>query len=236
MGILIVGHGSREERSNREFEDFVSSYRLTHPNRDVRSAYIELAKPDVKAVLIEFAQSHKQITIVPLFLFTSGHVKNDIPLIIHELQPRFPGHRFLVAQTIGVHPLMVELMMNRVISRSSLKREEQGKTGVVVVGRGASDVDANGDFHKLVRFFEEGNKYSFVLPTFVGITRPLLSDTLEMAAKFRPERLLVLPYFLFGGRLLGRIQKLCTEFSESYPWIRTEVISYLGPDPKIFEV
>jgi sirohydrochlorin cobaltochelatase len=236
VGILIVGHGSREERSNQEFETFVSAYRLTHPGRSVRFAYIELAKPDVKIVLIEFAKTHKQITIIPLFLFASGHVKNDIPLIIHELQPRFPGHRFLVSQTIGVHPLMIELMMERMSSISALKPGEQGRTGVVVVGRGASDVDANGDFHKLVRFFEEGNRYSFVLPTFIGITKPLLQDTLEMAAKFRPDRLLVLPYFLFGGRLIGKIQKQCAEFTQSYPWIRTEIVSYLGADPKIFEI
>jgi sirohydrochlorin ferrochelatase len=95
FGILIVGHGSRESQANQEFTDFVNAYKTLNPHLDIRLAYTELAQPDTRTALLAFAPVRKKIIIVPLFLFTSGHVKNDIPLILAELKPRFPTNTFI---------------------------------------------------------------------------------------------------------------------------------------------
>lgn len=235
-GILIVGHGSRESKSVEEFERLVSAYRELHPEFEVRVAHVELTPPDVKTALYQFALCRKKIIIVPLFLFTSGHVKNDLPLIINELKVRFLNHHFIVTEAIGVEPKMVEILINRVRSLQTPRLEQWEKTGIIIVGRGSSDIDANGDFHKLVRFFEEANPCAFVFPAYIGITKPLISEVLKLSAKLRPDRLIMIPYFLFYGRLMNRIEKMRLEFSVTYPWIRTELTSYIGPDPSILAI
>jgi sirohydrochlorin ferrochelatase/(2Fe-2S) ferredoxin len=235
-GILLLGHGSREAQSNEEFETLVSLYSRCCPRATVRLAYVELAKPDLRTALIKIAKTHSKIVVVPVFLFTSGHIKNDIPLILDEMKLRFPQHEWIAADSFGVEPRMLEVIRQRVAEGASLSLAQGQRTGVLVVGRGSSDADANGDFHKLVRLFEEGAGFAFVMPTFIGITRPLLTETLEIAARLRPERLIVVPYFLFQGKLILRIAKMVSEFRAQYPWIQTELSPYLGIHPVIFEI
>ncbi|TGK12589.1 ferredoxin [Leptospira fletcheri] len=235
-GVLIVGHGSREPGSNEEFERFVSDYSSRRPDLEVRGAYIELAAPDFKSALNEFAKSCSRIVVVPLFLFSAGHTKNDIPLVLDEVSRQFPNTEFLPSSAIGVHPKMLELLHLR--TREALKRTESRpeKTAVLVVGRGSSDADANSDFYKVVRLFEESNYYHFVMPTFIGITKPQLQDSLEIAAKLRPERILVLPYFLFGGKLITVASERLSSFSTNYPWIRTMIAGHFGSDRIVHEI
>jgi (2Fe-2S) ferredoxin len=107
---------------------------------------------------------------------------------------------------------------------------------VIVVGRGASDPDANGDFCKLVRLFGEGRGYAMVAPTFIGITRPLVDETLELVARARPERIVVAPYFLFGGRLISKLEAFVRAFSDRCPWIPVTIARHLGADARLFDL
>lgn len=236
IGILIVGHGSRVQSSQQEFELFVEKYRKSRPQLEIRHAFIELAKPDVKTELVEFCASRSVIVILPFFLFPSGHIKNDIPLIIHDIKREFPHHKFLLAKTIGTEPKLVQMMFDRMNEKLGLLDFNQRKIGAIVVGRGSSDVDSNGEFYKVVRFFEEGGKFNFVLPTFIGITRPLIQDGLLVASRYRPDHLLIFPYFIFSGRLMLKIEKIIEDFSKSYPWIKVDLISYLSPGELFFSV
>lgn len=236
VGVIILGHGSREEEANTEFQDLVHAYKKEWPEWDIEYAQVELAPPDLKTALRNISSRRRRIVIVPLFLFTSGHVKNDIPLVIHSLKAEFPKHEYLVTGAIGPEPRMAEFMMKRLKEAVTLDSVRIAKTGVVVVGRGASDSDANSDFFKLVRLFEESGTFAFVQPTFIGITKPLLPQTLESAARLRPEELLILPYFLFKGRLINRINKIAEEFATAYPWIKTTALPSLGFDTLFFEL
>src|SRR5579859_3460787 len=81
-GILIVGHGSREQASNLEFELLVAHLRAHRPEFDVRHAYVELAEPSLADGLDAIARCNDRVVVIPCFLFTAGHVKNDIPLAL----------------------------------------------------------------------------------------------------------------------------------------------------------
>lgn len=154
-GLLIVGHGSRDPSANAEFESLVVAYRAARPDLDVAHGYVELAKPSLADALRELAQRTDSVVVLPLFLFAAGHVKNDIPLALAQARQDFPAVRFTVANALGVHPNLVELVFER--ARASLEGvREPAKTAIVVVGRGASDPDANGDFVKLCASWPKG--------------------------------------------------------------------------------
>jgi len=234
-GLLIVGHGSRETGANDEFEALVVAYRASRPDIDVAHAYVELARPSLTTALRDLARRTDVVAVLPLFLFAAGHVKNDIPLALAQVRRDFPAVHFTASSALGVHPSLVELAFER--ARTVLNgARETAKTAVIVVGRGASDPDANGDFCKVVRLLAEGRGFEWVLPSFIGITRPLFEETAELVARLRPDRLVVVPYFLFGGRLIDKLREQVAAFQGRYPWIRTDLAPHLGSDGRLFKV
>ena len=234
-GLLIVGHGSRDPQANLEFESVVATYRATRPDLDVVHGYVELARPSLATALRDLTQRVDSVVVLPLFLFAAGHVKNDIPLALSQAREDFPAVRFTVANALGVHPNLVELAFDR--ARPALEdTTEAAKTAVVVVGRGSSDPDANGDFWKVVRLLAEGRKFGWVVPCFIGIARPLLDETVELIARARPKRIVVIPYLLFGGRLIAKIREQVDLFQARYPWITAELTPHLGSQDRLFSV
>ncbi len=234
-GLLIVGHGSRDSQANLEFEALVAAYRSVRPTLTVTHGYVELAQPSLATALHDLAQQADTVVVLPLFLFAAGHVKNDIPLALAPARHAFPATRFTVTRALGVHPQLVDLAFERARAQVEEARDAS-KTAVIVVGRGSSDPDANADFCKVVRLFAEGRGLGWVLPSFVGIAKPLFEDTAELVARARPDRIVVVPYFLFGGRLIRKIHEQVSGFRTRYPWIKTELAPYLGTDDRLFRV
>jgi sirohydrochlorin ferrochelatase/(2Fe-2S) ferredoxin len=233
IGALIVGHGSRNPAANAELERFVAEYRAHRPDLDVEHGYVELALPSLDDALCALAERCTRVVVLPLFLFSSGHVKNDLPLALERARCARPGTRFVAAPALGVHPQLVALARARLAAVLGPESEPElrAKTALVVVGRGASDPDANGDFCKLVRLIGEGQGFACALPSFAGIAEPRLDAALELAARARPQRIVVLPYLLFAGRLIERMEQSVRAFLGRYPWLQCELAPHLGGDP-----
>jgi sirohydrochlorin ferrochelatase/(2Fe-2S) ferredoxin len=238
--VLIIGHGSREAGANVEFEALVASFRDslkadTSMTIDVSHAYIELSRPSVAEGLAQLAASGaRRVVALPLFLFAAGHVKNDIPLALDAARRAYPETEFVAARPLGVDPRLAALLQARCAPH--LDGANPARTAVIVVGRGSSDPDANADFCKLVRLYGEGRGLQHVLPAFIGITRPQVPEMLDLVARARPDQVVLAPYFLFGGRLIARLNDQAAAFAQQYPWIRTRVASWLGADPTLFEL
>jgi sirohydrochlorin ferrochelatase/(2Fe-2S) ferredoxin len=230
--VLLVGHGSRDEAANKEFEALVDGYRALHPEIETAHCYVELARPSLADALDCWSQRAKEVIVVPIFLFAAGHTKNDIPLAISQARSKYTHVRFRAARALGVHPNLVEIANERIRAMDS-DASDPARTAVVVVGRGSSDPDANGDFCKLVRLLSEASKFGWVVPSFIGVTKPLFKDAMELIARCRPERILVAPYFLFAGRLLRQLESQVQDFAGRYPWMRAEIGQPLGGHEKL---
>ncbi len=233
-GILVVGHGSREPASNYEFEGLVGCVRKRRVDFNVEHAYVELAAPTLADGLDAMARRNERVVVAPFFLFTAAHVKNDIPLALAGARRKFPTVRFTAARVLGVHPALAGLAYQRACEADGLV--DAKRTALVIVGRGSSDPDANGDFFKLVRLVAEGHDFGWVAPAFIGITKPLFDEAIELIARARPEKILVVPYFLFAGRLISQLEAQVQEFRKRYPWIRTTLAPHLGVHSKLLEV
>ncbi|HVA51526.1 MAG TPA: CbiX/SirB N-terminal domain-containing protein [Pirellulales bacterium] len=234
--VIIVGHGSRDASANQEFEQLVARYQARRPDVELRYGYVELAQPSLGDALANIPADNEDVTLLPLFLFAAGHVKNDIPLALATARRQHPNVQFRAARALGVHPSLVDLALARAAEACPVGEVEASRTAVIVVGRGSSDPDANGDFCKLARLIGEGHPFSWVVPSFIGITRPRFEETLEFVARARPERLLVIPYLLFAGRLLTQLDDQVAEFRARYPWIRTTLAPHLGVHPRLLDV
>lgn len=234
--VLLLGHGSREPTANAEFEALAARYRAARPELRVETAYIELANPSLAAALESLAPQVQRLVIVPLFLFASGHVKNDVPLAIAHARRRFPHVSFAAAPALGAHRELVELAHARAQHALPSDPAEREEALLLVVGRGASDADANAEFCKVARLIAERCELRRLATAFIGISEPRVDAALEQLARLRPERLLVLPYLLFGGRLLSKLEQQIAAYARQYPWIHSALLPHLGVDERLCAV
>jgi sirohydrochlorin cobaltochelatase len=237
LAFVVIGHGSRDPAANEDFERFVEAWRAQRDDGAVvLHAYVELAQPTLDEALEGAARRAHEVVVVPLFLFSAGHMKNDVPLALARARKRVPGVRFVAAPPLGVHPTLARLVIERASSAAPMAAELAARTALVVVGRGSSDPDANADFCKLVRLAGEGHGLLLTEPTFVGITRPQFVETLEHVARARPDRIVVVPYLLFPGRLVERLRAQVALFGERYPGTRPVVAATLGADARVLSI
>ncbi len=214
-----MGHGSRDASATAAFEALVRSFASGRSER-VRHAYVELAQPLLDAALQSAAQESKLIILSPLFLFTAPHVKNDLPVALARARIRHPAVTFRVTLPLGVHPAMIDAFWARI---SVHVTGDLSRTALVVVGRGASDPDANGELYKLSRMVAERRGFQSLDVGFAGISQPTLEEALERAARMRPARVVVAPYLLFGGRIYDKLRAITDAFAARTPWIAHEV-------------
>ncbi len=229
--IVLVGHGSRTAAGSSEPTAFAESYQKSRPDLDVKLGFIELSEPNIRDVLEETMATATQVTLVPLSLLTAGHVKNELPLLVTSLNNKYPHCRTHITPALGIAPKLISAVVEQVSSLSECTND----TVFIIVGRGSSDPDANGDFYKIARLIGEGLGSHRTIPCFVGITGPTLADALELAARQRPKSIVVIPYFLFSGVLLERIEERCKEFRLAQPWIQIDVAPALAGSHALVE-
>ena len=81
------------------------------PSRQVLCAYLELCTPSLADAARQLTtQGATQVTVVPMFLGTGKHAREDLPLLVQELRAAHPGVQFHVQAAIGEDPRMTALM------------------------------------------------------------------------------------------------------------------------------
>ncbi len=108
-------------------------------------------------------------------------------------------------------------------------------TLLVVVGRGASDPDANSNVAKVTRMLWEGLGFGWAETAYSGVTFPLVEPALEKAARLGFRRIVVFPYFLFTGILVERIYAATDAVAARHPEIDFIKAPYLNDHPLVIE-
>ena len=235
--VLLVGHGSRREKSNEQVRTLAADLesRLGVP---VDAGFLELAEPSIPDAIDALAPAVSTISVVHLSLFAASHVKNDVPAALQRARGDHPNIAFDNGSHLGVHPAIVDLLDDRATAVETdlgVNREDDD-VAVVLCARGSSDPDANADVHKLARLLYEGREFSRVEATFIGVTEPTLDETLHDIAKHRPDAVVVVPYMLGDGVLTGRIRDGTSEFNADYPYVEAACGNPLGTDSRLLDV
>jgi sirohydrochlorin cobaltochelatase len=106
---------------------------------------------------------------------------------------------------------------------------------LLVVGRGASDPDANANVAKVMRMLWEGMGFGWGAVAFSGVTFPLVAPALEHAVRLGFRRIVVFPYFLFTGVLVKRIYAAADEMQARHPDVDILNAPYLNGHPLVIE-
>ena len=109
--VILFGHGSRDPRWRVPIEAVAARLAVLQPQVPVRCAYLELDTPDLAAAAQEVvAEGATRVTVVPMFLGTGRHAREDLPALLHELRRRHHGVAFKLQPAVGEDPRIVELL------------------------------------------------------------------------------------------------------------------------------
>ncbi|MCL6636405.1 MAG: sirohydrochlorin chelatase [Alicyclobacillus sp.] len=109
-------------------------------------------------------------------------------------------------------------------------------TGLVLMGRGSSDPEANSDLYKIGRWLWEYTGVHTVETCFSGITFPRLPQGVERAIALGAQRVLVLPYYIFTGVLMKRMQSTLEELQQRYPHVPMRMAEPFGVNDLLVRV
>ncbi len=208
IGVMVCGHGSRNARAVGEFGVIAERLRGHFADWPVEYGYLEFAEPVLHDGLDRLRQTGcTRILAVPGMLFAAGHAKNDIPSVLNTYQAENPGVTIEYGRELGIDPKMIAAAGDRIGEALNAASGDipLHETMLVVVGRGASDPDANANVAKIMRLLWEGLGFGWGETAYSGVTFPLVAPALEKAARLGFRRIIVFPYFLFTGVLVSRI-------------------------------
>ncbi len=237
-GVMVCGHGSRDNGAVTEFDSVARGIRERLPQYQVESGFLEFATPIIRDGLDRLRESgHDKVLAVPGMLFAAGHAKNDIPSVLSTYQAQHPEMEIHYGRELAIDGKLLGAAGDRI--REALDQAEGDvplhETMLVVVGRGASDPDANSNVAKVMRMLWEGMGFGWGETAYSGVTFPLVEPGLEHAAKLGYRRIVVFPYFLFTGILVKRIYDYTDKVAARHPEIQFVKAPYLSDHPLVLD-
>ncbi|MBI4229309.1 MAG: sirohydrochlorin chelatase [Planctomycetes bacterium] len=234
--LALIGHGSRDPEGNVQFADFARTI-CRRLGRDAEVGFIDHAEPTLDDALAAAAEGARALTVMPVILFAAGHVKTDVPEAVARLKGSHPRLPVRVAAHVGIHDDLVSILEDRICAQiGEACCEVKDETAILLMGRGSSDPDANGDCVKLARLLWERARFSVVETCFIGITDPRLPAGLARCARLGAKRIVVVPWLLFTGILHKRVATILESFRQANPGIEVVETAEIGPDDRLLNV
>ncbi len=224
--LLLAAHGTRDPAGVAAFRALATRVAdlAGRDGTQVAGGFIELSAPALReAVSLLASTSPARLAAVPLMLSAAGHAKGDIPAALARERTRHPAVSFTYARPLGPHPVLLELLADRIAAVSG-----PGAPAVLLVGRGSTDPDANADVVKTARLLWEGRDYPLAETAFVSLARPDVAEGLERCRLLGARRIVVARYFLFPGVLPDRVAEQAAAYAAAHPELEIECTDVFG--------
>ena len=114
-GVLVIAHGSRAKETEATLEAIVSMVQAQMTDINIEWAFMEFSDRTVeKGFSALAAKAVTEITIVPYFLFTGIHIKEDIPEMVAECAAHYPDITISMAQPLGVDQRLADILIDKI--------------------------------------------------------------------------------------------------------------------------
>ena len=112
--LLLIAHGSRRPRANADLLHVAEKVRETGDYEPVEVSYLELADPTIdggggRCV----ASGATTVIMLPYFLSPGVHVLDDLTEARDRLAAAHPGVVFRLAEPLGRHPKLIDVVLDR---------------------------------------------------------------------------------------------------------------------------
>jgi sirohydrochlorin ferrochelatase len=123
IAVLLIAHGSRVEGANDELRDLAERLRAHGQFAIVEPTFLELAAPDIAQGAARCVEcGARRVLMIPYFLSLGMHLTHDLANARDALAEQYPEVEFRLAPPLGPHPLLDELVRERIrdVTRSAI--------------------------------------------------------------------------------------------------------------------
>ena len=109
--LILFGHGARDPEWASPLVDVRKRVLSMQPDTRVELAFLEFMQPDLAVLVAQLAnEGVQEITVLPMFIAQGGHLKRELPEIMHKLQGQYPALNMHLAPAIGVSEMVLAAM------------------------------------------------------------------------------------------------------------------------------
>jgi sirohydrochlorin cobaltochelatase len=109
--VVLFAHGSRDPLWHKPMEAVAAQLLANQPGLTVRCAYLELSTPDLTSVCrVLMAADVACISVLPMFLGVGRHAREDLPVLLTQLQAQYPQVRFVLKPAVGEDQRLIQLL------------------------------------------------------------------------------------------------------------------------------
>ncbi|PLR77888.1 sirohydrochlorin chelatase [Bacillus sp. V3-13] len=228
--ILYICHGSRVPAAQQQAIAFIEKTMKESPAPINEYCFLELAKPTIEEAFRRcIEKGATKIAAVPVLLLTAVHAKKDIPNELNRTAAQFPEVQLNYGRPIGVHPGMVEILLERLKETDEALTED---SMIVLIGRGSTDPDVKRDLGEIAELLKQSSGVRRVDTCYLTAAEPGLEEGLKIAAESPFSKVFVIPYLLFTGILMKTIEKAINNHSQK-DYKQYILSNYLGYHPHI---
>ena len=117
---VLFAHGSRDPHWRVPIEAVAARMRQLAPGTLVACAYLELTTPDLATAADTLvAKGCRSITVLPMFLGTGRHAREDLPVLLAKLREHYPSVHFIQQPAIGEMASVIDLMAQEALRAHS---------------------------------------------------------------------------------------------------------------------
>lgn len=115
VGVLLLGHGSRADGANDGMHRVAEVLRSRGEYDVVEVGFMIRNFPSIEdGAALCVQQGADTVLLIPYFLHTGLHLLEDLPAAVPHLERLHPGVRFVLGQPMGLHPKLVDIVVDRV--------------------------------------------------------------------------------------------------------------------------
>ena len=116
---IVIDHGSRQAEANAVVVELAREIQRRRPGILVTHAHMEIAEPSLEQAIASCAeQGAQEILVLPHFLAPGRHTRETIPEQVAALARSHPRLTFEIAEPLGTHPRLVDILCERAEARS----------------------------------------------------------------------------------------------------------------------
>lgn len=224
--VVYIGHGNRSPVGRELYLKFIQNTMEAVPAPITEYCFYERAEPTLSEAIDNCIQKGAtNIQVIPVLLLPGKQTSEEMPNDINTFREKYPEVHFLLKEPIGVNPIMFELVLERLRSKSFSQFE---KEAVVIVSHGSHDPLAAKEFERVASALS--NELNVPVETGFIVTEPNYLTVCEKLVENGHEKVYIIPYFFFAGVFLDEM-KAAVENDD-----KMVVCDELGYDEKIIKI
>jgi len=102
---------------------------------------------------------------------------------------------------------------------------------LIIIAHGSRHKESNQEIIQLCKKIEQqkSNNWQLILPAFLEIAKPDLTETLKQAVTYNPQHITIFPYFLANGEHVQKnIPQIIKSFQQQYKIYNITLQKHLG--------